>query len=145
MPMLTRERLFDLRGAKHPLLAEAAIPVDISCGEKFRALVITGPNTGGKTVALKTAGICVCLGWLGFPIPASEGSVLGKIDDIHCDIGDEQSIEQNLSTFSAHIKQITKILDTATEGSVVLLDELLLRSEERRVGKECRSRWSPYH
>lgn len=124
MPMLTRERLFDLREAKHPLLAEAAIPVDISCGEKFRALVITGPNTGGKTVALKTAGICVCLGWLGFPIPASEGSVLGKIDDIHCDIGDEQSIEQNLSTFSAHIKQITKILDTATEGSVVLLDEL---------------------
>ena len=123
-PILSSSRSFSFRGARHPLLREAAVPIDISCGEKFRALVVTGPNTGGKTVALKTAGVCVCLGWMGFPAPFEENSVLGAIDGIYSDIGDEQSIEQNLSTFSAHISQITKILRQASDGSVVLLDEL---------------------
>ena len=124
MPMTANAYMFNFHSAKHPLLGKDAVPVDISCGEKFRTLVVTGPNTGGKTVALKTAGVCVCLGWLGLPIPAEEHSVLGEINKIYSDIGDEQSIEQNLSTFSAHISQITKILAGADEGSLVLLDEL---------------------
>ncbi|MDR1916962.1 MAG: Smr/MutS family protein [Synergistaceae bacterium] len=124
MPILTGQSCFNFRRALHPLLEKLAVPVDISCGENFRVLVVTGPNTGGKTVALKTAGVCVSLGWLGFPTPSAENSVLGKIDDIYSDIGDEQSIEQNLSTFSAHISQITKILSVAAESSVILLDEL---------------------
>ncbi|MDR1885610.1 MAG: Smr/MutS family protein [Synergistaceae bacterium] len=124
MPMLAGSPVFGFYRAKHPLLADSAVPIDISCGEKFRVLVVTGPNTGGKTVALKTAGVCVCLGWLGCPIPAEENSILGIVDDIYSDIGDEQSIEQNLSTFSAHVSQITKILERAGENSVVLLDEL---------------------
>lgn len=124
MPILTKARAFHFNRASHPLLGGAAVPIDISCGETFRALVVTGPNTGGKTVALKTAGVCICLGWLGFPIPAEENSTLGIIDAIYTDIGDEQSIEQNLSTFSAHITQINRILGKATGGSVVLLDEL---------------------
>ncbi|MDR3322115.1 MAG: Smr/MutS family protein [Synergistaceae bacterium] len=124
LPVTARGHLFSLRGARHPLLGAAAVPIDISCGERFRALVVTGPNTGGKTVALKTAGVCVCLGWFGFPGPFGEDSVIGVIDDLYSDIGDEQSIEQNLSTFSAHVTQITKILGAASEGSVVLLDEL---------------------
>lgn len=124
MPLLIKARAFRFNRASHPLLGGSAVPIDISCGETFRSLVVTGPNTGGKTVALKTAGVCICLGWLGFPIPAEENSALGTIDAIYTDIGDEQSIEQNLSTFSAHITQIKRILGKATEGSVVLLDEL---------------------
>ncbi|MDR3076977.1 MAG: endonuclease MutS2, partial [Synergistaceae bacterium] len=124
MPILCTGARFDFKRARHPLLKESAVPIDISCGDNFRVLVITGPNTGGKTVALKTAGVCAALGWFGFPIPASEGSSLGNITDLYCDIGDEQSIEQNLSTFSAHISQITRILESASGGSLVLLDEL---------------------
>lgn len=124
MPVLTNASMFDLRRACHPMLGDAAVPIDISCGEKFRALIVTGPNTGGKTVALKTAGVCVCLAWYGFPIPAQENSSIGRIADVYADIGDEQSIEQNLSTFSAHISQINKILASAGDASLVLLDEL---------------------
>ena len=124
MPLLSADRAFSFYGARHPLLGDAAVPIDISCGREFRSLVVTGPNTGGKTVALKTAGVCICLGWMGFPAPFGENSVLGAVDAIFCDIGDEQSIEQNLSTFSAHVTQITRILSEASEGSVVLLDEL---------------------
>jgi len=90
----------------------------------FTTLVITGPNTGGKTVALKTAALCVVLAWSGLPIPARDGSLVGNIDAIHADIGDEQSIEQNLSTFSSHLKNIIEILKSATPRSLVLLDEL---------------------
>ena len=124
VPALTGASRFDFKRARHPLLKESAVPIDISCGEDFRILVITGPNTGGKTVALKTAGVCAALGWFGFPIPAAEGSSLGRIDDLYSDIGDEQSIEQNLSTFSAHVSQITRILAAVSDGSLVLLDEL---------------------
>lgn len=124
LPELTSKSLFDFQSVKHPLLGEAAVPIDISCGEKFRILVITGPNTGGKTVALKTAGVCITLGWMGFPIPVKEGSLLGDIGELFADIGDEQSIEQNLSTFSAHVTHITDILKKVTPKSVVILDEL---------------------
>jgi DNA mismatch repair protein MutS2 len=124
VPILSDAPKFDFRRARHPLLRENAVPIDIFCGDSFRILVITGPNTGGKTAALKTAGVCACIGWFGCPIPAGEESVLGNIGDVRCDIGDEQSIEQNLSTFSAHISQIMKILDASAGDSLVLLDEL---------------------
>jgi DNA mismatch repair protein MutS2 len=123
LPLVVNRARFDLKRARHLLLGDA-VPIDISCGKEFRILVVTGPNTGGKTVALKTAGVCVCLGWMGFPIPAGEGSEIGDIGGIYADIGDEQSVEQNLSTFSAHIAQIKKILDAASENSLILLDEL---------------------
>ena len=115
---------FTLQEARHPLLGEEVVPVTIKCGGPFRSLVITGPNTGGKTVVLKTAGVCIYLAWCGLPIPAGEGSVVGNFDAIYADIGDEQSIEQNLSTFSAHIKNIISILERAGKNSLVLLDEL---------------------
>ncbi|MDR1965098.1 MAG: endonuclease MutS2, partial [Synergistaceae bacterium] len=96
VPIATDRPSFKFCRATHPLLDGSAVPIDISCGENFRILVVTGPNTGGKTVALKTAGVCAALGWFGFPIPAGEESTLGRIDEIYSDIGDEQSIEQNL-------------------------------------------------
>ena len=124
MPELSSKTLFSFKKARHPLLFDKAVPIDISCGDKYRILVITGPNTGGKTVALKTAGVCAILGWMGFPIPAAEGSVLGMIGELFADIGDEQSIEQSLSTFSAHVKHVTEILERVGADSLVLLDEL---------------------
>lgn len=124
LPKLSAKSLFKLVSAKHPLLGKSAVPIDLSCGENFRTVVITGPNTGGKTVALKTAGVCVILAWLGAPLPASESSCIGNIDTLCADIGDEQSIEQSLSTFSAHVKNITGILKKVTGNSFVLLDEL---------------------
>lgn len=124
MPELSGRAVFNLRKARHPLLRERAVPIDIRCGDSFRSLVITGPNTGGKTVALKTAGVCIVLAWFGFPIPAAEGSSVGGLNELFADIGDEQSIEQNLSTFSSHVTHIKDILENATERSVVLLDEL---------------------
>ncbi len=124
MPDLSKRTEFSFVRARHPLLGEKSVPIDIKCGDKFRILVITGPNTGGKTVALKTAGVCVYFGWLGFPVPAGEGSVIGDVGELFADIGDEQSIEQSLSTFSAHITHVTQILDKVTPRSFVMLDEL---------------------
>ncbi len=124
LPKLTEKAFFRLKKATHPLLGKRAVPIDIECGEHFKTLVITGPNTGGKTVALKTAGVSVLLAWLGCPLPAEESSVIGNFEALFADIGDEQSIEQSLSTFSAHIKNITEILSTAGSRSIVLLDEL---------------------
>lgn len=124
LPSLSKQAVFNLKRAKHPLLGERAVPIDIKCGYDFRSLVITGPNTGGKTVALKTAGVCLTLSWLGFLIPAGEGSVIGDIDNIFADIGDEQSVEQSLSTFSAHVTHMKEILENVTARSLVLLDEL---------------------
>ncbi len=124
LPKLSAKKMFSFKNAKHPLLFGRAVPIDISCGEKFRILVVTGPNTGGKTVALKTAGVCTILAWMGFPIPAAEDSCVGDIGEIFADIGDEQSIEQSLSTFSAHVNHITDILQKVTDRSVVMLDEL---------------------
>ena len=124
LPQYAEKTMFILQEARHPLLGDAAVPVTIKCGDRFRSLVITGPNTGGKTVVLKTAGVCVYLAWCGLPIPAGEDSVVGNIGSIFADIGDEQSIEQNLSTFSAHVKNIISILEQADRTSLVLLDEL---------------------
>ena len=124
IPELTQQKFFRLIGAKHPLLKNNAVPVDASCGEKFSTLVITGSNTGGKTVTLKTVGVFVIMAWLGLPLPARDGTVIGTFDEIFVDIGDEQSIEQNLSTFSSHLKKIIHILKNSTSSSLILLDEL---------------------
>ena len=124
LPETSRKSSFSFHSLLHPLLGEGAVPIDIRCGEHFRILVITGPNTGGKTVALKSTGLAVALAWLGLPIPASAGSWVGDIDRLDVDIGDEQSIEQNLSTFSSHLKNIVEMLKEATGRSLFLLDEL---------------------
>ena len=106
------------------MLKDKAVPVSVSCGENFSTLVITGSNTGGKTVTLKTAGVMTAIAWLGLPLPARDGTLIGTFDAIYEDIGDEQSIEQNLSTFSAHLQKIIHILNDSTDSSLVLLDEL---------------------
>lgn len=124
LPEVTSKPYFSLKRIRHPLLGDNAVPINVGCGRSFRLLVITGPNTGGKTVALKTCGVGVFLAWCGFPIPAEEGSIVGDFSTILLDIGDEQSIEQNLSTFSGHIRNIIDILERADEKTLVLLDEL---------------------
>jgi len=124
LPEISEKPLFELKKAIHPLLSSSPVPLDISCGNKFRLLVITGPNTGGKTVALKTVGLMVALAWHGLPLPVAEDSVIGNFSSMWMDIGDEQSIEQNLSTFSAHLKKVISILKNSDRRSLLLLDEL---------------------
>jgi DNA mismatch repair protein MutS2 len=110
--------------ARHPLLGEKAVPLSVEMGRDFSILLITGPNMGGKTVALKTIGLLSLMTQAGLPIPASAESIVPVFDDIFADIGDEQSIEQTLSTFSWHIGNIVRIINRATKMSLVLLDEL---------------------
>lgn len=124
LPILDERPRFSLYEARHPLLGERAVSSTIICGEGFRILVITGPNTGGKTVVLKNAGVNIFLAWCGMPIAAAENSVVGVVSSIFADIGDEQSIEQNLSTFSAQLAHVVRILRDADGASLVLLDEL---------------------
>ena len=124
LPEMEEKSSFYLNNAHHPLLEPKAVPIDVHCGRNFKALVITGPNTGGKTVALKTVGLCVYLAWCGLPIPAREGSRIGQFSSLEADIGDEQSIEQNLSTFSGHVKRIIDMLAQADDRSLFLIDEL---------------------
>nr|MCR5188422.1 endonuclease MutS2 [Treponema sp.] len=110
--------------ARHPLLGDKAVPIDIRFMEGKRVLIITGPNTGGKTVSLKTFALLSMLNQAGFPIPAAEGSFLPVFSNIFADIGDDQSLDQSLSTFSGHMKNIAQAVNAATSDTLILLDEL---------------------
>lgn len=125
VPEISDDGMIELKKARHPLIdPKAVVPVDISLGKKFDTLVITGPNTGGKTVALKTLGLFSLMTMCGLMIPCDDTSHISVFDKVLADIGDEQSIEQSLSTFSSHITRIIEILKVADEHSLVLLDEL---------------------
>lgn len=123
-PIFNTDGIIDIRQGRHPLLEKhSVVPVDIRLGETYNLLIITGPNTGGKTVSLKTLGLFSLMGQAGLHIPAMEESRLAVFDDIFADIGDEQSIEQNLSTFSSHMSNIVYIVQHATPNTLCLFDE----------------------
>ena len=123
-PKINTRRRITLKGARHPLLGKQAVPLEFEIGGAYRTLLITGPNTGGKTVTLKTIGLLTIMAQSGLHIPANEGSEVAIYNEVLADIGDGQSIEQSLSTFSSHMKNIAEIVEQANSSTLVLLDEI---------------------
>jgi DNA mismatch repair protein MutS2 len=128
-PLLVDEPRLDIRAARHPLLGERAVPQSLALDDDVRLIVISGPNMGGKTVALKLAGLFVAMAYCGLHVPAGEGTTVGSFDYLGCDIGDEQSIAENTSTFSAHLSRLRTLVASAGARSLVLVDEIASGTE----------------